>query len=61
MDKLYLNVNDVMALLGVSKSKAYQIIKDLNSEMAAKGYLTVKGKVSKRYLYERCYQEGARA
>ena len=44
MDKLYLNVDDVMALLGVSKSKAYQIIKGLNGEMAANGYLTVKGK-----------------
>lgn len=61
MDKLYLNVSDVMALLGVSKSKAYQIIKDLNGEMSAKGYLTVNGKVNRRYLYERCYQEGAGA
>ena len=48
MDKLYLNVHDVMDLLGVSKSKAYQIIKDLNGEMSAKGYLTVNGKVNKR-------------
>lgn len=57
MDKLYLNVSDVMALLGVSKSKAYQIIKDLNGEMSAKGYLTVKGKVNRRYLLERCYSQ----
>lgn len=55
MDKLYLNVHDVMALLDVSQSKAYQIIKDLNNEMAAKGYLTVNGKVNRRYLMERCY------
>lgn len=57
MDKLYLNVDDVMALLGVSKSKAYQIIKDLNGEMSAKGYLTVNGKVNRRYLLERCYSQ----
>jgi len=57
MDKLYLNVSDVMALLGVSKSKAYQIIKDLNGEMSAKGYLTVNGKVNRRYLLERCYSQ----
>lgn len=57
MDKLYLNVHDVMDLLGVSKSKAYQIIKDLNGEMSAKGYLTVNGKVNRRYLLERCYSQ----
>ena len=57
MDKLYLNVSDVMALLGVSKSKAYKIIKDLNGEMSAKGYLTVNGKVNRRYLLERCYSQ----
>lgn len=55
MDKLYLNVHDVMALLDVSQSKAYQIIKELNNEMATKGYLTVNGKVNRRYLMERCY------
>lgn len=57
MDKLYLNVHDVMDLLGISKSKAYQIIKDLNGEMSAKGYLTVNGKVNRRYLLERCYSQ----
>ena len=55
MEKLYLNVHDVMALLDVSQSKAYQIIKELNNEMATKGYLTVNGKVNRRYLMERCY------
>ncbi len=57
MDRLYLNVSDVMELLGVSKSKAYQIIKDLNKEMMSKGYLTVSGKVNRRYLLERCYSQ----
>ena len=57
MDKLYLNVHDVMALLDVSQSKAYQIIKELNNEMATKGYLTVSGKVNRLYLLERCYSQ----
>ena len=57
MDKLYLNVHDVMALLDVSQSKAYQIIKELNNEMATKCYLTVSGKVNRRYLLERCYSQ----
>ena len=35
--------------------KLYQIIKELNNEMATKGYLTVNGKVNRRYLMERCY------
>ena len=49
------NVRDVMAALEVSESKAYGIIKQLNGELAAKGYITIPGKVSKVYFEEKLY------
>lgn len=52
---LYLNVNDIMNILGVKKSKAYAIIKQLNHDIHQMGYLTVKGKVPKKYFYEKIY------
>ena len=50
---IFMDVTDVSELLGISKSKAYKIIRDLNNELASKGFITIGGKVIRRYLYER--------
>lgn len=55
MSKQILNVKDVMAVLGVSEAKGYKIIKQLNSELAANGYITIPGKVPKAYFEEKVY------
>ena len=55
MSKQILNVKDVWAALEVSESMAYGIIKQLNGELAAKGYITIPGKVSKVYFEEKLY------
>ena len=55
MSKQILNVRDVMAALEVSESKAYGIIKQLNSELSAKGYIVIPGKVSRAYFEEKLY------
>lgn len=54
-NKKFLKAEDISEMLGVSRSKAYQIIKDLNAELENKGYITVRGKISAKYFYERCY------
>ena len=41
--------------IGVSRSTAYRIIKRLNQELENKGYITVSGKVSKKYFADRFY------
>lgn len=50
---MHVTAQEVRKLLGVSKSKSYEIIAQLNQELQEKGYLTLRGKVEKRYLYER--------
>lgn len=50
-----LTAEDVAKLLGVKRAKAYQIIRQLNDELMAKGYLVVRGKVPEKYLRERFY------
>lgn len=47
------DVNDVQQILNISKSKAYQIIKKLNAELEVDGYITISGKVSRKYFMER--------
>ena len=40
-EKSFMTVEEVAAELRVSKSKAYQIVRELNTELQKQGYLTV--------------------
>ncbi len=52
----FMRVDDVAAELGVSKSYAYKIVRQLNAELKEKGFLTVSGRVNKKYFMEKvCY------
>ena len=53
--RIYLTAKDIMELLGVSKSKAYGLIRKLNAELEAEGYIVITGKVSKKRFEERIY------
>jgi hypothetical protein len=48
-------VEDIMRMLGFSKSKSYKIIQKLNAELEAKGFWVEPGRVSKSYFHERFY------
>ena len=48
-----LDVNEVKTILKVSKPKASEIIRTLNTELKNKGYLTVQGKIREDYLFQR--------
>ena len=50
-----MTVDDVAQELGVSKQKGYRIIRQLNEELAAAGYMTVQAKVPRTYWCERFY------
>ncbi len=55
MAKLFYTAQEVAEMLGVSKSKAYMMIQEWNQKLAAKGCVTIPGKVSRKYLNERIY------
>lgn len=52
---LYYTANEVMEILGVSRAKAYKVVKELNMELAAQGYIVTAGKIPKKFLAERLY------
>ncbi|MCL2812808.1 MAG: DNA-binding protein [Clostridia bacterium] len=57
----FMRVDDVAQELGVSKSYAYKIVRKLNAELKEMGYMTVAGRVSKKYFLEKvCYGEKER-
>ena len=50
---MFINATEVSEILKISKSYAYKIIKNLNTELKAKGYITVSGRVNKKYFIEK--------
>lgn len=53
--KAYIRANELAVILGISVSRAYRIIHDLNEELASSGYLVVSGRIPKKYFEERWY------
>jgi transcriptional antiterminator len=51
----WVRVNEVRSFFDCSRAQAYKIIKQLNTELNEKGYLTYAGRVSRRYFNERYY------
>lgn len=56
MDNNFMKAEDVAEVLGVSKSFAYKVMKKINDELKAQGYVTIAGRVNKQYFMEKlCY------
>ncbi|MCR5542589.1 MAG: hypothetical protein K6F55_00445 [Eubacterium sp.] len=52
---MLMGVDEVRSILDISRSAAYKIIRNLNQELDKKGYITIKGKISREYFKEKFY------
>ena len=55
MKTQYVTADELVDTLGVSKGKAYQIIRQLNEELAEQGYIKIAGKCPRKYFEKRYY------
>lgn len=51
----FIHADEIAEKLGVSKAYAYKIVHRLNDELKAKGYVTISGRVSRKYFEEKFY------
>lgn len=51
----FVTSGEVAQELGVSKSFAYKVVRQLNDELKSRGFLIVSGKVSRAYFEEKFY------
>ena len=54
-EKIYYNAEEVATMLGVSMGKAYKILREMNKDLAGKGFLTIAGKIPVEYFKEIWY------
>lgn len=53
--KSYYTAEEVAAIVGGKACTGYKIIRELNKELKAKGFIAIAGKVSKKYFDEKYY------
>ena len=58
-DNTFMTGAEVAHVLGVSIATGYRIIQRLNKEMVEKGFIVIRGKVSRKYFSERFYDSQA--
>lgn len=54
-EKIYYSAEDIAKMLGVSMGKAYKILREINKDLASKGFLTIAGKIPVEYFKEKWY------
>ena len=50
-----MRADEVAKELGISRSYAYKLIRQLNQELKARGFLPIAGRSNREYLKERLY------
>lgn len=57
----FMRAEDVAKELEISVSHAYKIMRNLNAELKAQGYMTISGRVNRKYFMEKfCYSSTER-
>ena len=51
----FITAEEVQQILSVSRSKSYQIIRDLNKELESMGYHTIAGKCPIQFFKQKFY------
>ena len=53
--KMYLSVEDIAELFGLSVSFAYWVVERMNADLASKNYYVILGRVPTRYVEDKIY------
>ena len=54
-EKTLMRADEVSQELGVSAAFAYKLIRKLNDELEGRGYITIRGRVSRQFFMEKLY------
>lgn len=54
-NNLFVTAGEVAQDLGVSKPFAYKLVRQMNEELEVKGFMTIAGRVSRKYYEEKFY------
>ena len=53
VEQQFMRVEEVAQALGISQSYAYKVVQRLNAELKNLGFITIAGRVNRKYFRER--------
>ena len=53
--ELFVRAAEIAEKLEISKPYAYKLVREMNEELKQKGFLTIPGRVSRRYFEKKFY------
>lgn len=51
----FISADQVSKIMGIGRSRAYEIVRQMNKELKAQGYITVSGKCPMAYFKQKVY------
>lgn len=51
----FITCHEVAQLLQISTSHSYKLVRELNQQLKEQGYMTIAGRVSRKYFQEKFY------
>ena len=51
----FVTASEVAEIMGISRSKAYQIVREMNKELKSMGYITVAGKCPVQFFKQKFF------
>jgi len=54
-NKIYITASELSEMLGVSMAFSYKICRTLNAQLKDMGFITISGRVPKKYFEEKWY------
>ena len=55
MEKLFLNAEEVAEIMDISTAYAYKVIQRMNKELAKRGFITMQGRIDRKYFFDQFY------
>lgn len=56
-NKRFIKAEEMASEIGVSKPYAYKLIRKMNDDLKKQGFITISGRVSRKYFEEKLYGE----
>lgn len=55
LQTVFMRADEVAEVMSISKSYAYKVIRRLNKEVEDKGFLTMQGRIDRKFFYDQFY------
>ncbi len=55
MEKMFLSAEEVAGIMDISTAYAYKVIQRMNKELSKKGFITMQGRIDRKFFFDQFY------